>query len=266
MAPRPFWKGYLKLSLVTCPVAMTPAVSENARIRFHILNRATGNPVESRYVDAESGETVAEENLVKGYARGENDYVLFEDDELRGVALESTSTIDIEKFAPDRDVDWIWYDRAHYLSPDDPVGEEAFAVIRDAMKASDVVGLSRLVLFQREHPVLLKPRDNGIIVWTLRPAAEVRDWKNYFDAIGEAKADPMALDLVARLMQEMSAPWDAKMAGDPVQEKLGEMIAARRKGLAKKPAKSRKEPSPRGGNVVDIFDALRKSISAERRR
>ena len=270
MAPRPFWKGYLKLSLVTCPVAMTPATSESARIRFHILNRQTGNPVESRYVDAESGAAVADENLVKGYARAENDYVLFEDDELRSVGLESTSTIDIEKFVPAGDVDWIWYDRPHYLTPSDAVGEEAFAVIRDAMTAAEVVGLSRLVLFQREHAVLLKPLDNGIVVWTLRTADEVRNWNDVFGEIGDTKADRRALDLVTQLMEKMAAPWDPKMAHDPVQDKLGEMISAKRKGLAKRPKKSQakagEELAPSGGNVVDIFDALRKSISAESRR
>jgi DNA end-binding protein Ku len=151
MAPRPFWKGYLKLSLVTCPVAMTPATTDNAKIRFHVLNRRTGNRVESRYVDALDGAPVDEDNLVKGYAKGEEDFVLFEDEELKALALKSTATIDIESFIPAGDIDAIWFDKPHYLTPSDPVGEEAFAVIRDAMKATGMAALSRVDLALRRR-------------------------------------------------------------------------------------------------------------------
>ena len=175
MPTRPFWKGYLKLSLVTCPVAMTPATTEKAKVRFHVLNRKTGNRVVSRYVDSVDGAPVEEDDLVKGYAKAEDEFVLMEDEELESVALESARTIDIERFAPADSVDAIWFDRAHYLTPDDQVGEEAFAVIRDAMKAAAVAGLSRLVLYRRERPVMLKPRDKGIVVWTLHYDDEVRD-------------------------------------------------------------------------------------------
>ena len=136
MAPNTFWKGYLKLSLVTCPVAMMPATSDSEKVRFHTLNRATGHRVESRYVDAETGKPVADEDQVKGYQTGEDEYIMLEDEELEAVALESTRTIDIEMFVPDDAIGWIWYDRPHYLMPDDAVGEEAFAVIRDAMAAT----------------------------------------------------------------------------------------------------------------------------------
>ncbi len=175
MAQSPFWKGYLKLSLVTCPVAMSPAVSEAEKIRFHTLNRRTGNRVVSRYVDAESGRPVEEGEQVKGYPRDEKSFVLLEDEELAAVRLESARTIDIESFAPAESVDWIWYDAPYYLTPDDPVGEEAYCVIRDAMRATGMVGVSRLVLNRRERAVLLKARDKGIELWTLRFGDEVRD-------------------------------------------------------------------------------------------
>jgi DNA end-binding protein Ku len=155
MAPRSFWKGYLKLSLVTCPVAMTPATSETEKVRFRTLNRATGNRVVSRYVDGETGKPVDEDDEVKGYERGENEYVMLEDDELDSVALDSTRTIDIEMFVPRESIEWIWYDTPHYLTPNDPVGEEAFAVIREAMAATGTVGISRLVLYRRERAVML---------------------------------------------------------------------------------------------------------------
>src|ERR1700684_2577917 len=144
MAPRPFWKGYLKLSLVTCPVAMTPATTDNEKVRFHTLNRKTGNRVVSQYVDAVTGKPVDEDDEVKGYPRGEDDYVLLEDDELEAVGLESTRTIDIDMFVPADSIEWVWYDKPHYLTPDDEVGEEAYSVIRDAMGSTGMVGISRL--------------------------------------------------------------------------------------------------------------------------
>jgi DNA end-binding protein Ku len=260
MAPRPFWKGYLKLSLVTCPVAMTPATTDNAKIRFHVLNRRTGNRVESRYVDALDGTPVDADNLVKGYARGEEDFVLFEDEELKALALRSTATIDIESFIPAGDIDAIWFDKPHYLTPSDPVGEEAFAVIRDAMKATGMAALSRVVLFQRERPVMLKPIDNGIMMWTLHYADEIRDAQEIFGGIAAPKIDVRALDLVGELIAKMCDRWDPKLAHDPMQEKYTELIAAKRKGQTVKPAQETPTPA---SNVVDIFDALRKSIKSK---
>jgi DNA end-binding protein Ku len=217
VATRPFWKGYLKLSLVTCAVALTPAITENAKIRFHVLNRRTGNRVVSRYLDAIDGAPVDEDNLVKGYERSEDDFVLLEDEELETVALESTRTIDIDRFAPDDAIDTTWYDRAHYLTPNDKVGEEAFAVIRDAMKATGRVGLARVVLYRRERVAMLKPKGAGIVLWTLRYADEIRDDKAVFEAIADSKPDPAALDLVDRLIAKMAAPWSADLTRDPMQ-------------------------------------------------
>lgn len=261
MAARPFWKGYLKLSLVTCPVAMIPATTENAKVRFHVLNRRTGNRVVSRYVDAGDGAEIEEDDLAKAYAKGEDEYVVIEDEELESVALESTKTIDIERFAPEDSVDWIWCDKPHYLFPDDPVGEEAFAVIREAMKATSMIGLSRLVLYRREHPVLLKPLDKGIVLWTLRYADEIRTERDYFGAIAAGKADGEAIDLVEKLIAKMGARWDPGMMRDPTQEKLLEIIAAKRKGVTKRAKPAASAPQT-GGNVVNILDALRKSIRA----
>jgi DNA end-binding protein Ku len=161
MALRPYWKGYLKFSLVTCPVQMMPATSENEKVRFHTLNRETQNRVVSRYVDAVTGKEVEEEDEAKGYQRGENDYILLEDDELENIALESTKTIDIDVFAPRDSIEWVWLETPYYLSPDDPVGQEAFSVIRDAMAAEDMVGISRLVISRRERAVMLEPRGKG---------------------------------------------------------------------------------------------------------
>lgn len=261
MAPRSFWKGYLKLSLVTCPVAMMPATSEEEKVRFRTLNGKTGNPVVSRYVDAVTGKAVNEDDEVKGYPRGENDYVMLEDEEIEAVALESTRTIDIETFVPRETIAWIWYDTPHYLVPNDTVGEEAFSVIREAMAATGTVGISRLVLYRRERAVMLEPRGKGIVLWTLRYGDEVRNEKDYFSGLGKAKPEAGALSLVKALIKERTKKWDPKMADDPVQERLLDIIAAKKKGR-KRPAK-RKAPPPTAGNVVNIMDALRRSIKAE---
>ena len=193
MAPRPFWKGYLKLSLVTCPVAMMPATTEGEKVRFHTLDRATGHRVASRYIDAVTGNPVDENEEVKGYERGDNDFVVLEDDELEAVALESTRTIDISTFVGKDTIDWVWFDRPHYLFPDDPVGEQAFSVIRDAMAATKTVAVSRLVLYRRERAVMLEPRDKGIVLWTLRYGEEVRDPEPYFAGVDSGPPAPKML-------------------------------------------------------------------------
>ena len=261
MAPRAFWKGYLKLSLVTCPVAMMQATSEEEKVRFRTLNGKTGNPVVSRYVDAVTGKAVNEDDEVKGYPRGENDYVMLEDEEIEAVALESTRTIDIETFVPRETIAWIWYDTPHYLMPNDTVGEEAFSVIREAMASTGTVGISRLVLYRRERAVMLEPRGKGIVLWTLRYGDEVRDEKDYFSGLDKEKLEAKALSLVKALIKERTKKWDPKMADDPVQDRLLDIIAAKKKGR-KRPAK-RKAPPPTAGNVVNIMDALRRSIKAE---
>lgn len=260
MAPRPFWKGYLKLSLVTCPVAMTPATSDSEKVRFHTLNRKTNNRVVSQYVDAVSGKPVAEEDEAKGYQRGEDEYVLLEDEELDAVGLESTRTIDIDMFVDADSIGWIWYDKPHYLTPDDPVGEEAFSVIRDAMASTKTVGISRLVLYRRERAVMLEPKGKGIVLWTLHYGDEVRNDDSYFDRIDDAKPDAKLMDLVDQLIQERIKPWDPKMVLDPVQERLLDIIASKKKGR-KKPSKAKiDEEEERPSNVVSIMDALRKSL------
>lgn len=263
MAPRPFWKGYLKLSLVTCPVAMTPATSETEKICFHTLNRPTGNRVVSRYVDAELGRPVDEDELVKGYPRDEKSFVLLEDEELEAVKLESARTIDIESFAPADSVDWIWYEAPYYLTPDDPVGEEAYCVIRDAMRATGMVGVSRLVLNRRERAVLLKARDKGIELWALRFGDEVRDPSEVFGPEREKKLDPGLLKLVSRLIEERKKPWSLDMVRDPVQERLIDIIKEKKKGAPR--AKAKAEPAPAPSNVISIMDALRRSVAAEGR-
>jgi DNA end-binding protein Ku len=265
MAPRPFWKGYMKLSLVTCPVAMTTATSEEEKVRFHVLNRRTGNRILSQSVDAETGKPVAEADEVKGYARGEHDYVLLEDEELESIALESARTIDIETFVAAESIDWIWCDTPYYLTPDDPVGEEAYCVIRDAMRRTAMVGVSRLVLNRRERAVILKPRDNGIVLWTLRFGDEVREPDEYFASIRDVKPDPELMRLVGDLIKSRKKAWSPEMVADPVQAKLLDIIEAKKKGAARA-AKPAAAPEPAPSNVINIMDALRRSVAAAKKK
>jgi len=262
MAQKYYWKGYLKLSLVTCPVAMTPATSESEKVRFHTLNRETGNRVVSQYVDSVTGKPVKDEHEAKGYARGENDYVILTDDDLDAVALDTVKTIDIEKFVPANSIEWIYLEKPHYLMPNDAVGNEAFAVIRDAMKADKVLGVSKLVIGRRERAVVLEPRDQGIVLWTLRFGDEVRPEEGYFEDIDE-EADPDLVPLVQQLIKKKSAKWSPDMVSDPVQEALLKLIAEKKKLLKPSKATRGKAASAPASNVVNIMDALRKSVNAE---
>jgi DNA end-binding protein Ku len=268
MAVRPYWKGYLKLSLVTCPVQMMPATSESDKVRFHTLNRETQNRVVSHYVDSVTGKEVKDEDEVKGYQRGENEYIMLEDEELENVALDSTKTIDISTFTPRHSVEWIWLDTPYYLSPNDPVGQEAFSVIRDAMDAQNMVGISRLVISRRERAVMLEPRGKGIVLWTLRYGDEVRDEDTYFAGIDDDEtADSDMMPLVQQLIKKQTQHWNPKMVIDPVQDRLLDIIADKKKAL-KKPSKAKaKAPAsaPAPNNVINIMDALKKSVAAETR-
>lgn len=261
MARNAFWRGYLKLSLVNCPITLTPATTESEKIRFHTINRKSGRRVKMRYVDSETGKPVTDE--VKGYETGEGQFVTFEDEELEAVALESVRTIDIDTFVPADSISWIWYDSPYYVAPSDKVGEEAFSVIREAMRVKDVVGISRLVMNRRERAVLLEPRDNGIILWTLRYGDEVRDPKAYFKDIDADVAESKLVGMVSDLIEERSKPWDPRMVEDPVQEKLQEIIAAKKKKKGSVKAKPKDEDEEAGGgasNVISLMDALKKSL------
>ncbi|MBB2206593.1 non-homologous end joining protein Ku [Gluconacetobacter takamatsuzukensis] len=259
MAPRPFWTGYLKLSLVTCAVSMTPATTQAERIRFHMMNRKTGHRVVVQYVDAATGKPVDDDALVRAYPRGGDRYVLLEDDELDAVALDSTHTIEIERFVDADEIGWIWYDTPHYLMPDDAVGAEAFAVIRDAMRHTGTVGIARLVLYRREHAVLLEPRGKGIVVWTLRYGEEVRPPAECLPAEKASRPEPEALTQLGKVIGERLRSWNPEMIQDPVQARLQGIIAAKKRGRPRKPARAEPVAEDR---VVNIMDALRASLKS----
>jgi len=261
MAPRPNWKGFLKLSLVSCSVALYPATSTSQRIRFNIINRETGNRIRNEVVDAETGEPVESEARVKGYEVEKGQYILLDEDELDNVALESTHTIDIDEFIPMSEVDRIYLDESYYLVPQDDVAQEAFAVIREAMRKEDLAGLARVVVYRRERLLLLRPRGKGLLATTLRYKNEVREEKNYFDDIPNIKVPADMLKLATHILETKKGKFDPSKFEDRYETALMELIKAKRAG--KKPV-TVSEPKP--SNVINLMDALRKSAQSERRR
>ena len=260
MAPRANWKGYLKLSLVSCAVALFPATTTSERVRFNIINRETGNRVRYDVLDAETGEEVPKEDRVKGYKVGRDDYVLLEEEELDQVALESTHTIDIENFVARDEVDEIYLDETYYLVPTDEVGTEAFAVIREAMEAEGLVGLARVVLYRRERLLMLEPRGEGIAGTLLRYRNEVRDEDTYFDDIPDVKVPKDMLTLAKHILETKKAKFDPSKFEDRYETALKKLIAAKKAGKEPPPA-----PSPQPSNVINLMDALRRSVQSERR-
>jgi len=261
MAVRPYWRGYLKLSLVNCQVTLTPATTEGEKLRFHTLNRQTGDRIYTRYVDSVSGKTVDDGDQVKAYAKGEDDYVVLEDDELDSVQLESARTVDIDSFVEANTIEWVYYDTPYFVVPADEVGEEAFTVIRQAMADSDVVGISRLVIGGRERAVMLQPWDKGIVLWTLRYGDEVRDEDEYFKSVKAGNTDSKMLAMVEQIIEDRTVAWSDSMVKDPVQDRLLEIIKSKKssKGKAKSKQDAEVDLEPQS-NVIDLMAALKRSL------
>jgi DNA end-binding protein Ku len=240
---------------------MSPATSESEKVRFHTLNSETGNRVVSQYIDSVTGKPVREGNDVRGYARGEDDYIILTDEDLDAVALDTVKTIDIDKFVSAESIEWIYLEKPHYLMPENEVGHEAFAVIRDAMKSDKVVGVSKLVMGRRERAVVLEPRDDGIVLWTLRFGDEVRPEKEYFENIDD-DSDPELVPLMQKLIKQKTEKWSSEMVSDPVQETLLQLISMKKKSIRPKSGRKGKAPAE-PNNVVNIMDALKKSLAKE---
>jgi DNA end-binding protein Ku len=260
MAPRANWKGYLKLSLVSCAVALFPATTRSERISFHIINRNTGNRVRNQRIDAETGDVVETEDQVKGFEIEGDEHIIVEDEDFERVALESTHTIDIDTFVERDEVDAIFLDESYYLAPDDEVGAEAFAVIRDAMRESGLVGIARVVMHRREHPVMLQPRGKGIMATILRFRSEVRRESRYFSEIPSTRVPQEMLDLALHILETKKGKFEPERFEDRYEQALGEMIEAKRHGRTPPAA-----PPPKPGNVVSLMEALRRSLKGERR-
>jgi DNA end-binding protein Ku len=254
MAPRASWKGYLKLSLVSCPVRLYTATSSADRIRFNQLHKDTHNRINMKPVDPELG-LVEREDLVKGYEYEPKKYIIIDNDDLDAVKLESTHTMNIEAFVDAAEVDPIWQDSPYYLAPDGAMAEETFTVLREALRRSGKVAIARVVLSSRERVVTIAPREKGMFVETMRAPSEVKSTSSYFDDIPDMEPDAEMLELAQALIGQKTTAFDPKAYEDRYETALKEMIQGKLKG-----AKPIIAEAPERGNVVNLMDALKASL------
>src|SRR3954468_6121656 len=256
MAPRANWKGFLRLSLVTCPVALFPATSDSEKISFNQINSNTGHRIKYMKVDADTGEEVSSDDIMKGYKVDTDTYIEISRDELDNIALESTRTIEIDQFVPKSEIDELYLVRPYYIVPDGKVGHDAYAVIRETIRSLDKVALARVVLTNREHVIALEARDNGLMGMLLRYPYEVRNSAEYFDDIQDVKITKDMLDLAKHIVEQKSGHFDPDRFEDHYEKALQELLDKKQKGL---PIAARRTEAPT--NVVNLMDALRASIS-----
>jgi len=258
MAARPSWQGHLKLSLVTCPVSLYNAVSPRGEVHFNLLNPKTGNRIRMVTVDAGTDEPLERKELVKGFEISKGEYIQVTQEEIDSVRLESTKTIDIESFVPAEDINRLYWDNPYYLVPDGKMAAEPFTVIREAMERSGQVALGRLVMSQRERLVALEPRDKGIIATTLRSHEEVRDMKQFFHDIPSVKADRDMIAIAEKIIAQKEEDFDPTKFDDRYEDALKELIEEKKKGH-----KVVRKHEPETSNVINLMDALKKSLSSD---
>src|SRR5215475_1509488 len=259
VAPRAYWKGYLKLSLVSCPVALFPASSEREKISFNQINKKTGNRIRYRKVDAETGDDVGSSDIIKGYEVGKGQYLEIAPEELEAIAIESKRTIEIDEFVPKKEIDELYLNSPYYLVPDGEVGQQAFAVIREAIRKEGMVALGRVVFTSREHVIALEPRDKGLLGITLRYPYGVRKQSEYFDDIGDEKIPKDMLELATHIVRTKAGHFKPEQFEDHYEEALKELL---RKKQAGQKIEAPKEPAQ--AKVINLMDALRRSVEAER--
>jgi DNA end-binding protein Ku len=257
MAPRAYWKGYLKLSLVSCPIALFPAASEREKISFHQLNKKTGHRIKYRKVDAESGDEVDSTDIIKGYEVGKDDYIELDPEELEAVAIESKRTIDIDEFVPREEIDELYLNNSYYIAPDGEVGQQAFAVIREAIRKESMVAIGKVVFTSREHIIALEARGKGLLGITLRYPYEVRNEADYFDDIPDEKIPKDMLELASHIVKTKAGHFEPSKFEDQYEDALKELLKKKQEG---KPIERPERPKPT--NVVNLMDALRQSVEA----
>jgi len=260
MAPRANWKGFLRLSLVTCPVALYPATSESEKVSFNQLNRKTGNRIKSAKVDADTGEEVANEDIVKDYKVDTDSFIEVTKEELENVALESTRTIEIDEFVDRTEIDPRYLIRPYYLRPDGKVGHDAFAVIRETIREMNKVAIGRVVLTNREHIIALEPFEKGLMGTLLRYPYEVRSAEEYFEDIQDVKVTKDMLDLARHIVEKKSGTFEPDRFEDRYESALIDLINQKRNGM-RTTAKAAPKSS---GNVINLMDALKRSLASEK--
>jgi DNA end-binding protein Ku len=257
---RPYWKGYLKLALVSCPIALYTAASSSERVSFRQINKKTGNRLRQQLVDEVTREPVESEDKGRGYEYAKGAYIEIDDDEIDAIAVESNHTIEIDSFVPRAQIDERYLDSPYYIIPNDQVGQEAFAVIRDAMRGKAMVALARVVLAKRERVIMLQPWDKGLMGTTLRYPYELRDAKDYFDDLPNVKVAPDMLRLAEHILKTKEADFDPAEFVDHYEEAVLDMLKKKQAGVATPKGKA-VEHSP---NVISLMDALKKSLAADK--
>jgi len=257
VAPRAYWKGYLKLSLVSCPIALFPATSEREKISFHQLNKETGNRIRYKKVDAESGDEVDNANIVKGYEIAKGEYIELEPEEIEAVAIESKRVIDIEEFVPRSEIDELYLRDPYYIVPDGEVAQQAFAVIREAIRKEGMVALGKVVFTSREHVIALEARGKGMVGVTLRYPYEVRNEDEYFDTIEDEKIPKDMIDLAIHIVETKTGHFKPEQFKDDFEDALKDLLRRKQKG---EKIERPNEPAP--SNVINLMDALRQSVKA----
>jgi DNA end-binding protein Ku len=259
VAPRAYWKGYLKLSLVSCPIALFPATSEREKISFHQINKNTGHRIKYQKIDAESGDEVESADIIKGYQVGKGEYLEIEPEELEAIAIESKRTIEIDEFVPKKEIDELYLNSPYYIVPDGEVGQQAFAVIREAIRQEGMVAIGKVVFTSREHIIALEARDKGLLGVTLRYPYEVRKEAEYFDDIPDEKIPKDMLDLASHIVESKAGHFSPERFEDQYEDALKELLKKKQSGQ-KIEAPREREPS----KVVNLMDALRRSVETER--
>jgi DNA end-binding protein Ku len=263
MATRPTWQGYLRLSLVSCPVALYTATSRTGEVHFNMLSKKTHNRIRMIPTDPEEG-PIDRADIVKGYEIEKGRYVTITDEEIKAVRLETTRTLDIERFVGEADIDRLYWNDPYYLAPDGDMALEAFAVIREAMKKAGKVALGRLVMHQRERLMALEPRDRGILAYTLRNKREVRQADEIFGQIKAVKPPPQMIEIATKIIDQLEGPFDPTLFNDRYEDALRDLIREKEKGhTIAAPAE------PKAAEVIDLMEALKRSLGqsgGERRK
>ncbi len=258
MRGQPTWQGHLKLSLVSCPVALYAAIVRAGDVHFHLLHRTTHNRIRMVPTDPETG-PVDRDEIVRGYELDKDHYVVVTDDEIRTVRLESTRVLDIERFVDAGSIDRMYWDEPHFLLPDGDEAQEAYSVIRKAMRATGRIALGRLVMHTRERLLAVEPRDNGLVAYTLRSAGEVRSAAAAFAEIPRTKADPKMIAIAEKIIDRFEAAFDPTEFNDRYEQALRALIAEKEKGAGR----AVKVEEPEETNVVDLMAALRESLEGK---
>ncbi len=259
MAPRAYWKGYLKLSLVSCPIALFPAASEREKISFHQLNKKTGNRIKYRKVDAETGDEVQTDEIIKGYEVGKGEYLELDPEELEAIAIESKRVIDIDEFVPKKEIDELYLNNPYYIVPDGEVGQQAFAVIREAINKEGMVAIGKVVFTSREHIIALEPRGKGMMGITLRYPYEVRKEQEYFNDIPDEEVPKDMLELATHIVETKKGHFDPAKFEDRYEDALKDLLKKKQSG---EKIEAPRERAP--AKVINLMDALRRSVEAER--